>query len=81
MGAGTTAVTFDVDWSGDATNWVTGYGRISVTPAGTATVTGIWSTNVGPVGYIRIANVGNPNASAITNLNLKVIVKPSRFGS
>ena len=80
MGSGTTAVAFNFDWSGDSSNWVSYY-TASVTPAGTASVTGIWSTNVGPVGYLRLSTIGNPNANAITNLNIKVITKPSRFGS
>lgn len=74
-GAGTTAVTFVLDQSADNANWISGTHSITVTPAGTSTVSVSTNISVGAVGFLRLNQIRNPNASAITNLTFKYATK------
>lgn len=81
QGAGTTACTFAIHESLDGTTYDdTAVQTLSVTPAGSTTVCGVLPISPGAVGYYRLKTIGNPNASAITNLVIKYAFKPKRAG-
>lgn len=73
-GAGTTAVVLRLDRSVDGTNWVTGgaVNRYVLTPAGTTTVGLVTNVTVGGVRFWRPGTLENDNATAITNLIIKL---------
>ena len=70
-GAGTTAVTFILDRSVDGSTWETGFANFTITPAGTSVVTAVNTQTLGSVGYLRINEIRNPNASAINSMTVK----------
>lgn len=78
-GSGTSAVAFTFDSSADGTNWHTGTLVLSVTAAGTSTVTAQTNWTVNALGYLRLNTVGNPNATTVTNLNVLLATKPDRY--
>ena len=67
-GSGTSACVFTFDSSVDGNTWAAGTFTISVTAAGTTTVANVSNQTLGGIGYVRLAGITNPNASAITNL-------------
>lgn len=70
-GAGTSAVVIKFDESNDMLNWKVAARSISVTANGTNTVSNVANFTVGGVGYLRLSQVENPNATAVTNLTVK----------
>lgn len=74
-GSGTSAVVFVFDISLDGSNWYSSAFTISVTAAGTSTVTKTASQSLGSQPYVRLSSIQNPNASAITNLSLVATMK------
>lgn len=80
MGAGTSAVVVKLYESVDGTTFDdTAVSSLSVTPAGTTTVAGVLPITSTAVGYYKVA-IENPNANAVTNLVVKLGVKPKRQG-
>lgn len=86
MGAGTSALTFQWDYSPDGTAWTSvkdGHSHGWFTgPSANGTSTVYWNTNV-PInsfGYYRINYITNGSASVVTNLDLRAYVKPRRNG-
>lgn len=75
-GSGTSAVVFVFDESIDNSNWESASRTLSVTAAGTSTVSNVGNYTLGGAGYLRLSSVQNPNAAAITNLVLKYSLKP-----
>lgn len=54
---------------------------IAVTPAGTAVRTVVTNITLGPIGYLRLNSILNlSSADAITNITVKVAVKPKTSG-
>lgn len=82
MGAGTSTLDFQWDYSPDGTAWTSvkngnTHGWFAG-PAGNGTSTVYWNTNI-PIashGYYRINYITNGSASVVTNLNLRAYVKP-----
>lgn len=67
-GAGTTAITFELDQSLDGSIWKTNVHQLIVTPAGTAQFNYVTnSITVGNALYLRIGRIYNANTAAITN--------------
>lgn len=80
QGAGTTAVVAKLYESLDGTTFDdTAVSTLSITPAGTAQVSGVLPVSSTAVGYFRVA-LENPNASAVTNAVWTVATKPKRNG-
>lgn len=80
IGSGTSAVVLKLDEGLDGSNWVANTRTISITAAGTSTVYFCTNYTVDSVGYLRLNVIENPNASAITNLQIRAYVKPRRSG-
>ncbi len=78
--SGTTPAVFTFDESADNTNWVTRTSTLTITPAGTTTVTGRTNITVKSAGYSRLGTVENSGSAAITNLLVLRALKPTRFG-
>ena len=74
-GSGTSACVFTFDTSVDGRVWAAGAFTVSVTAAGTTEVGAVSNQTLGSIGYVRLAGVTNPNASAITNLYVAVSSK------
>lgn len=80
-GAGTSAMTFVIARSVDGTSATTETTpgiTLSVTPAGATPVilyTNLSSTVIGSAPYLVATSVGNPNASALTNVVFGVVKK------
>lgn len=74
-GAGTTAVVLLFDESTDGTNWEPSAHSVSVTPAGTASKTTVQNVQLEGIGFLRLAEIRNPNSAAVTNLNVKYSFK------
>ncbi len=70
-GAGTTACVFTLKKSVDGVNYVAD-STISVTPAGTATVSAAASVTAGSFPYYQITQVSNPNSAGMTNLVINI---------
>jgi hypothetical protein len=77
-GSGTSAVVLKFDESADNANWTANAVSISVTAAGTATVSKVSNFALGGIGYLRLSTVENPNASAVTNLSITFAQKRER---
>lgn len=80
-GSGTSATVWNFDHSADGTNYTTGALALSLSANGTTAVTITTNITVNATGYWRLRTVENPNASAITNLQVMVWKKPSRYGN
>jgi len=80
VGSGTSDVVFKLDEGLDNSNWVANKRTIAVTANGTGTVYFCTNYTVDTTGYLRLNVVENPNASAITNLQIRAYVKPRRNG-
>lgn len=68
---GTDPVVLKFDTSLDQINWTVAAQSVTVTADGTNTVSKAANFDLGAVGYIRLSQVENPNAAAITNLTIK----------
>jgi hypothetical protein len=80
--SGTTAVIFKFSESLDGVNYVANTARtLSVTPAGTAVVTGLTNQVLNGIGYLRLDTIENANSTDVTNLSVMLVTKPSRFGN
>ena len=80
VGAGTSAINSTWSVSSDGSNFTAARYVISLTAAGTTTQTWVTNLNVGAVGYLRLDTIGNANATAATNVAVRVWVKPKRNG-
>lgn len=70
--AGSGTVVFRFDSSLDGANWETGAFSISLPANGTAAVTKHGVFDLGPIPYVRLSSVENPNTSAaVTNVVLR----------
>jgi hypothetical protein len=65
-GSGTSAVVCKFDESLDGTNWESAAHSVSVTAAGTSTVTTVSTIAVNAIGHLRLSSVENPNGEAAT---------------
>lgn len=74
-GSGTSPVVLKFDTSIDNSNWTVASQSITITAAGTATVSKAQNFTLGAVTYMRLSQVENPNASAITNLTIRYVQK------
>ncbi len=81
MAAGTTAVTAVFDGSGDGVNWVPSAVVFPVTASGTTAVSGYTNVTLNSLGYLRLNYITNGNNAVLTNLNLRVVYKPNRYGN
>lgn len=75
-GAGTSALAFNVGKSVDGVAY-TAWTNVSITMSGTTTNQAILDVNPGGARFYRVTSVGNPNASAATNLSFTVGVSKS----
>lgn len=80
IGSGTSDVVFRLDESLDGINWLANRRTITVTAAGTGTVYFCTNITVNSLGYLRLNQRENPNASAVTNLQIRAYAKPRRTG-
>lgn len=69
-GTGTSPVVLKFDTSIDNTRWTVAAQSITITANGTNEVSKVSNFTLGAVGYIRLSQIENPNASAITNLTI-----------
>lgn len=82
MGAGTSTLDFQWDYSADGTNWTSVKNGNSngwfAGPAANGTTQVNWNTNINlaTFGYYRINYITNGSASVCTNLSLRAYVKP-----
>lgn len=78
--AGTSGVNFTVQRSLDNTNWETvPYQTLTVTGAGTTSVTGILDFTYGAAGYLRLGTIVNSNSVAVNSLVIKTATKPRPY--
>lgn len=76
QGAGTSAVVFLFEESVDMATWAAvGSISVSVTASSTNQVTDLSNHSIGALPFLRLAEIRNPNASAITNLSIKYSIK------
>lgn len=78
-GAGTTAVVLPLSQSVDGTNFWP-LANLSVTAAGTATVTGGTNFSGWNPGYLLCGNITNANGTIMTNVSVQVGTKGTRAG-
>lgn len=74
-GAGTSPVVLKFDESIDNSNWTVATRSITITPSGTTLVSKMANFTVGAAGYLRLSQIENPNAEAVTNLVIKYAQK------
>jgi hypothetical protein len=78
--SGTSGVNFTIQRSLDNTNWETvPYQTLTVTGAGTSSVTGILDFTYGAAGYLRLASIVNSNSVAVNSLVIKTATKPRPY--
>jgi hypothetical protein len=78
--SGTSGVNFTVQRSLDGTNWETTPSQtLTVTAAGTSSVTGILDFSYGAAGYLRLASIVNSNSVAVNSLVIKTATKPRPY--
>ena len=76
QGAGTSAVVFLFDESLDGVNWSpVGSITASVTASTTTQVQDVANHSIGALPFLRLAEIRNPNATALTNLTIKYSIK------
>lgn len=75
QGAGTSAVVFLFDESTDGSTWESSAHSVSVTAAGTTQVTTVQNVQLEGIGFLRLAEIRNPNGTAVTNLSVKISYK------
>lgn len=83
MTAGSGAVTALLDGSADGVNWMTNYATLAVTANGTTTVNGYTNITMNSLGYLRFNALTNANTGTAiaTNILVRIVYKPSRFGT
>jgi len=79
-GSGTSDIVFKLDEGLDNSNWLANRRTITVTPTGGTAVYFCTNITVNSLGYLRLNVIENPNATAITNLQIRAYVKPRRSG-
>ena len=77
-GAGTTAINYIYTKTADGSNYTTANtGSFTVTPTGTLTVNTIVSIDATGLKGIKLTEIDNPNATALTNLAAYAVYKES----
>ncbi|KAB2673890.1 MAG: hypothetical protein DVB31_02925 [Verrucomicrobia bacterium] len=69
-GSGTSTVVFTLSGSLDNSTYAT-LGTVSLAANGTNTVTYVGNYAVGPIPYLKLTQIANPNANGITDLVVK----------
>lgn len=75
QGAGSSAVVFVFDESTDGSTWESAAHTVSITADTTNQVTLVQNVQLEGIGFLRLGAVRNPNASAVTNMSVKISYK------